>query len=213
MIGALVVGMAGFISLDAISETSFVTMKVASDAHETGKMLGHVTYELRGADGNIKNYFQSDNLIVDIGTDCAAQVIFNVDGDGAGVFDVCTPGGNGGFSYIAIGNATGQTAEASDIALDVEGTNGEVDRSDFIDALITAADTAAGDDTTVSIASPAFTFEGLGPSGTKITQSGLFDSAAGGNMFSIRDIPGIDGTGLGVLNADTLSVTWTITLE
>jgi len=207
LIGVLVVGMAGFISLDAISETSFVTMKVASDAHETSKMLGHVTYELRGADGNIKNYFQSDNLIVDIGTDCAAHAIFDTAGT-----DVCTLGTNGGFAFIAIGNATGQTAEASDLALDVEGTNGEVDRSDFIDALITAA-ASPTDDTTVAIASPAFTFEGLGPSGTKITQSGLFDSAAGGNMFSIRDIPGVDGTGLGVLNADTLSVTWTITLE
>ncbi len=55
LIGVLVVGIAGFISLDAISSTSFVTMKVASDVQETGKMIGHVTYELRDADGNIKH--------------------------------------------------------------------------------------------------------------------------------------------------------------
>lgn len=216
LIGALVVGMAGFISLDAFSETSFVTMKVASDAHETGQMLGHVTYELRGADGNIKNYFQSDNVIVDIGTDCAAQVIFDTtdDGSGTGDNDVCTPGANGGFAFIAIGNATAATAEEADTALDVDvNGDGEVARSVYIDATITAADTVAGDSTTVSIASPAFTFGELGPSGTKITQSGLFDDPTVGNMFSIRDIPGVDGSGLGVLNADTLSVTWTITLE
>ena len=71
-----------------------------------------------------------------------------------------------------------------------------------------------GADTTVTI-TPAnpFTFTTLGPAGTVITQSGLFDSAAGGNMFSARDIPGQGGTGLGVTRADTLSVTWTITLE
>ena len=117
LIGALVVGMAGFISLDAISETSFVTMKVASDVHETGKMIGHVTYELRGADGNVKHYSQSDNVIVDRGTDCAAQAIFDT-----GNQDVCLLGGNGGFAFIAIGNATGLTSQnplssAGDIAL------------------------------------------------------------------------------------------------
>ena len=209
LIGALVVGIAGFVSLDAISATSFVTMKAASDIHESGQMLGHVTYELRGVDGQVKHYFQSDNVIVDVGTDCAAQAIFD-DGN----TDVCTLGGNGGFAFIAIGNATGQTADATDIALDVDGNgDGEMTRSGFIDATVTAADSANNIDTTVSIASPAFSFNQLGPSGTVITQSGLFDNAAGGNMFSIRDIPGQSGTGLAVTNADTLSVTWTITLE
>ncbi len=218
LIGVLVVGIAGFISLDAISATSFVTMKAASDIHETSQMIGHVTYELRGADGNIKHYFQSDNVIVDKGTDCSAQGIFDT-GDN----DVCTLGGNGGFAFIAIGNATGATAGATNVTLATSGggigsfgTGGgdEITRSGFVDATITAADTAGtGADTTVSIASPAFTFADLGPAGTSITQSGLFDSAAAGNMFSIRDIPGQSGTGLAVTNADTLSVTWTITLQ
>ena len=209
LIGALVVGIAGFVSLDAISATSFVTMKAASDIHESGQMLGHVTYELRGIDGQVKHYFQSDNVIVDVGTDCAAQAIFD-DGNA----DVCTLGGNGGFAFIAIGNATGETADATDTALDVDGNgDGEMTRSGFIDATVTAADSANNIDTTVSIASPAFSFNTLGPSGTTVTQSGLFDSNAGGNMFSIRDIPGQSGTGLAVTNADTLSVTWTITLE
>ncbi len=218
LIGVLVVGMAGFISLDAFSATSFTTMKVASDVHETGKMIGHVTYELRGVDGNIKHYFQSDNVIVDLGTDCAATAIFDTD-DGSGI---CTLGGNGGFAFIAIGNATGKTAGATNVTLAISdggsanfgaGGGDEVVRSqNIIDALITPA-VGTGADTTVSIASLPFTFTDLGTSGTKITQSGLFDSAAGGNMFSIRDIPGIDGSGLGVLTADTLSVTWTITLE
>ena len=218
LIGALVVGIAGFISLDAISATSFVTMKAASDIRETGQMIGHVTYELRGADGNMKYYFQSDNLIVDLGTDCAAQAIFD-NGDN----DVCGLGANGGFGFIAIGNATGATADATDVALDTSdggsanfgaGGGDEMTRSGFIDATITAA--GGGADTTVSIASPAFTFADLGPAGsTVITQSGLFDSDTTGtnNMFSIRDIPGQGGNGLTVTSADTLSVTWTITLE
>jgi len=209
LIGVLVVGMAGFISLDAISATSFVTMKAASDIHETGQMIGHVTYELRDADGNIKHYFQSDNVIVDRGTNCAAVAIFNATDDSPGV---CTLGTDDGFSFIAIGNSTNTLPLASvdDIALDNDGTNGEMNRLDGT-VTITAAN---GGDTTVSIVSPAFTFADLGTTGTLITQSGLFDSDVGGtdNMFSIRDIPPV-GTGLKVFNADTLSITWTITLQ
>ena len=234
LIGVLVVGIAGFISLDAISETSFVTMKVASDAHETGKMIGHVTYELRGTDGNIKHYSQSDNLIVDRGTNCAAQAIFDTADT-----DVCNLGGNGGFAFIAIGNATGLSnttplSSAIDTALIVtDGGSGnfntdgvgplggggdEIVRSDFIDADISLADSGATPSTvtTVSITSPQFGFPDLGPSGTVITQSGLFDSidsAGSNNMFSAKDVPGTLGTGLIVSNADTLTVTWTITLE
>jgi hypothetical protein len=212
LIGVLVVGIAGFISLDAISATSFVTMKAASDIHETSQMIGHVTYELRGADGNIKHYFQSDNVIVDRGTNCAAVAIFNATDDSG----VCTLGTDGGFSFIAIGNSTNTLPLASvdDTGLDDDTTGGlEIDRRDSV-VTITAAN---GGDTTVSIVSPAFTFADLGTDGTAITQSGLFDSGAGGgesnNMFSARDIPGQSGTGLQVSNADTLSVTWTITLQ
>jgi len=214
LIGVLVVGIAGFISLDAISATSFVTMKATSNIHETGLMLGHVTYELRGADGEVKHYFQSDNVIVDLGTDCAAQAIFDT-----GNNDVCSLGSNGGFAFIAIGNSTNAfpLGTVDDTALDVDAAgNGEMARSGFIDATITSADSlGTGADTTVSIVSPAFTFNTLGPAGTVITESGLFDSDTAGtnNMFSARDIPGQSGTGLAVTNADTLSVTWTITLE
>lgn len=225
LIGVLVVGMAGFISLDAISATSFATMKVASDVHETGKMIGHVTYELRDVDGNIKQYLQSDNVIVDLGTDCAATAIFDTT-DASGI---CTLGTDTGFSFIAIGNSTTPLpSSVDDITLDVSdggvanfdddnfpNAGDEIDRLTAESVTITPADTlGTGADTTVSIVSPAFTFSDLNADpteGTIITQSGLFDSLAGGNMFSARDIPGLPG--IRVTNADTLSVTWTITLE
>jgi len=207
LIGAIVAGITGYVSLDAISATSLMTMQGTSDIHETGLMIGHVTYEVRGMDGQIKHYLQADNVIVDKGTDCSAQAIFN----DAGI-DVCTLGSGGGFAYIAIGNATGAIAQATDTALDTSANGGEVKRSGFIDATITAANSGSSLDTVVSIASTPFAFTDL-PSGTSITQSGLFDQGTlGGNMFSIRDIPGPTGTGLPVTSTDTLSVTWTITL-
>src|SRR3989337_738109 len=84
LIGAIVAGIMGFVSLDAISATSLMTMQGTSDIHETGLMIGHVTYEVRGMDDQIKHYFQSDNIIVDKGTDCAAVAIFDT-ADGSGV--------------------------------------------------------------------------------------------------------------------------------
>jgi len=236
LIGVLVVGIAGFISLDAISATSFVTMKVASDVQETSQMIGHVTYVLRDADGSIIHYSQSDNVIVDVGIDCAATAIFDTAGssmkdDGTGnMIPVCALGGNGGFAFIAIGNATGLTStnplsSAIDTALlstgggvGSFGTDGgdEMDRTDFISASIVSADSVAGTFTTVTIPSTQFSFPDLGTSGTVITQSGLFDSidnTGSNNMFSAKDVPGTTGSGLAVGNADTLSVTWTITLK
>jgi hypothetical protein len=177
-----------------------------TDMHETGQMIGHVTYEVRGVDGQIKHYFQSDNVITNLGKDCSAAAIFDST-DAA-----CTNLGN--FAYIAIGNATSATAEVGDPALDTSLDNGgEMDRSELIDALIDSATTnPSGTVVSIATATP-FSFEYLGSLGTSVTQSGLFDDpdAEEGNMFAIRDIsPGTGG--LQVTNADTLSVTWTITL-
>lgn len=208
LIGAIVAGITGFVSLDAISATSLITIQGTSDIHETGLMIGHVTYEVRGMDGQIKHYFQADNVIVDQGTDCSAQAIFDNGGT-----DVCDLASSTGFGYIAIGNATSAVAQATDTELDTSVNGGEVKRSVFINANITPANSGIIPivHTVVSIASPPFTFTDL-PSGTSITQSGLFDQSSGGNMFSIRDIPGPTNTGLPVTSTDTLSVTWTITL-
>jgi len=210
LIGAILAGIAGFVSLDTTSATSLITMQGTSNMHETGLMIGHVTYEVRDMDGQIKHYFQSDNVITDVGTDCSAAAIFD------STDSVCT--GLGNFAYIAIGNATSASAQEVDTALDISGGGsasfgtgggGEMARSGLIDATITAA-LSPTLDTVVSIASTPFTFTDLGSAGTTVTQSGLFDSglAETGNMFAIRDIVG----GLDVFSTDTLSVTWTITL-
>ena len=206
LIGAIVAGVAGLISINAISATSLVTMQGASDFHESGLMIGHVTYEVLGADGHVKHYLQSDNLITNRGTDCAAQAIFD---DGDPTPDVCALGGNGGFAFIAIGNSTRTTPVSSsdDLALDVDisGTGKEIHRSGFIDATI-ATNGGAGTIVTLSNSGTPFTFTDLGPLGTTVTQSGLFDASTLGNMFSARDVS------VPVANADTLAVTWTITL-
>ena len=202
LIGAIVAGVAGLISIDAISATSLVTMQGASDFHESGLMIGHVTYEVRGADGHVKQYLQSDNLITNKGTDCAATAIF------ASSNPACATPGN--FAFIAIGNGTSPIPSSTNTILNNTGTNsGEMARSALIVASITP-NTGSGTVVTLSNSGTPFTFTGLGlgPLGTTVTQSGLFNTGTplGGNMFSIRDVS------VPVTNADTLAVTWTITL-
>ena len=207
LIGAIVAGVAGLISIDAISATSLVTIQGASDFHESGLMLGHVTYEVRGVDGEVKHYLQGDNFITRTGTNCAASAIF----DSTDV--VCRNPGN--FAFIAIGNGTGPATDTN-TALSILGINaGEIVRSPTkIDAII-APNVGAGTIVTLSNSGSPFTFTGLGPAGTTVTQSGLFNATSGGSMFAIKDLPPVAPslTGILVLPSDTLAVTWTITLK
>jgi len=195
LIGAIVAGVAGLISTDAISATSLVTMQGASDFHESGLIIGHVTYEVLGADGHVKQYLQSDNLITNRGTDCAATAIFDSSDP------LCATPGN--FAFIAIGNGTGPAAATNTALSTVSG--GEITRSTSINAGI-VANGGSGTVVTLSNSGTPFTFTGLRTAGTTVTQSGLFNAASVGNMFSIRDVS------VPVTNADTLAVTWTITL-
>jgi len=213
LIGAILAGITGFVSLDTTSAISLITMQGPADMRETGLMIGHVTYEVRGMDGQIKHYFQSDNVITDIGTDCSAKAIF-------GTTDITVCPDLDKFAYIAIGNATSPSAGETDTALSISGggsasfgdgiSGDEMARSGLIDASITKA--VSPDDTEVSIVSTPFEFTDLGAAGTTVTQSGLFDSGTvkTGNMFAIKNI--VSG-GLDVFSTDKLTVTWTITLS
>jgi len=195
LIGAIVAGVAGLISVDAISATSLITMQGASDFHESGLIIGHVTYEVLDADGHVKQYLQSDNLITNRGTDCAATAIFD-SADAA-----CPTPGN--FAFIAIGNGTGPAAPTDTALSTVSG--GEISRSTSINAGI-AVNAGSGTIVTLTNSGTPFTFTTLSTAGTTVTQSGLFNATSGGSMFSIRDVT------VPVTNADTLAVTWTITL-
>lgn len=72
-------------------------------------MLGHVEYKLLDEGGNIKAYMQNDNIVVETGKDCAAELLFGDPGDA--FFTKCgaTPGV---FNYIGIGNGSSNTAIA-----------------------------------------------------------------------------------------------------
>ena len=199
LLGAVLAVAVGFISTNAISATPFLMAGNEFSPNESAYMIGHVEYTVRGADGQVKQYAQGDNLIVERGKDCAAQMIFDNSSSTA-----CTiTSGTTGFSFIAIGNATGAVS-GDELQLDTGATVGEIDRTPGTVTIdITGTDTIA----TITTTTP-FAFTSI--SSTTVQQSGLFDDGTpvSGNMFAMRDALAIP-----VTSADTLAVTWKITLQ
>ena len=203
LLGAILAVAVGFISTNAISATPFLMAGNQVGPNESVYMLGHVEYTVKDAQGQIKQYAQGDNAIVESGKDCSAQRIFNAsDNSGTGT-SVCGINGDG-FNFIAIGNGSG-AVDGTELQLDTDApTNtGEIDR---VAGTVSIDNSGTDAVATITTATP-FAFTGI--SSTIVEQSGLFDigTAAGGNMFSMRD-----NLGINVTSADTLSVTWKITL-
>ena len=199
LLGAVLAVAVGFISTNAISATPFLMAENEFSPNESAYMIGHVEYTVRGADGQVKQYAQGDNMIVDKGKNCAAKMIFDNSSNAA----LCTiTSGTTGFNFIAIGNATGAVS-GDELQLDTGVTVGEIDRTPGTVTIDTSGtDTIA----TITTATP-FAFTSI--SSTTVQQSGLFDDGTpeSGNMFAMRDALAIP-----VTSADTLAVTWKITL-
>jgi hypothetical protein len=201
LLGAVLAVAVGFISTNAISATPFLMAGNEFSPIESAYMIGHVEYTVRGADGQVKQYAQGDNLIVERGKDCAAQMIFDNSSSTA-----CTiTSGTTGFNFIAIGNATGAVS-GDELQLDFDTlvNTGEIDRTPG-----TVTIDASGTDTIATITTTTpFAFTSI--SSTTVQQSGLFDDGipVSGNMFAMRDALAIP-----VTSADTLAVTWKITLQ
>jgi hypothetical protein len=224
LLGTILAITVGFISTNSISAIPFLTASTELSPHEFANMIGHVEYVVRGTDGQIKQYVQGDNVIVNRGTDCAAQAIFN---PAENIANIACDFSLDGFSFIAIGNGT-HVDDATQLQLvddtggaDCDGVSITDDTCEMDRKAATVKITPAGiGSTVVTVETPdddPFTFNhgdnNGAPNGEiRVTESGLFDSGTPfeGNMFSVR---GIAGGGVAVTNADTLSVTWTITLS
>jgi len=202
LLGAILAVTVGFISTNAISATPFFMAASDLSSDESFNMIGHVEYTVLDSNGQIKQYVQGDNQIVDRGRDCSAQRIFNAtDSTGTGS-SVCAFNGDG-FNFIAIGNGTFVGGDGVTQLVD------EMQRTPGVVSITSNSGTTVVSVTTQN----AFTFNHgttNHPNGITIGESGLFDdgAASADNMFSTRAVSGISVTA-----ADTLAVTWTITLQ
>ena len=157
---------------------------------ESSSVLGHIQFVLTDADGNVKAYRQTDNLVVTEGRNTIADLAFpNINANGNAT--------DNKFKYIGIG--TGSTAAAA----------GDVGEQTLIggctrilDATVTSPGTGQAQvDATFSGASCAAT----------VTESVLSNSGTGSAANAGEILARQVFTGIAVGASDSLTVTWTIT--
>ena len=167
--------------------------------NEGAAMLGHVTMVVYDPEGNIKKYYQGDNQITNQGENCIAEKMFGVVTTGT---TACQ--GTGGtsdevFDTIAIGTNASPTPDEASLALDTPA------KTKAITPTITSA---TGTSSSSAVATLLATF--TASTTTTYTESGVFDTTAtaNDNMLAHQSFT----TGATLNNADTIAVTWTITI-
>jgi len=190
--------MATILGVYAITTTATTDSTVTSYGN-TPFLMGHITMVVTGADGNIKSYFQTDNLITDEGRICGLVSL-------TGATDGCA-GSAGDFQFIALSSNTTFAVGAGDTAATGWDTATEVARA-------TAADSVTFfSDTQVDIVR-LFNVGGEGSTaalddGEVVSRTALFDDATfqdATNMLAyaeLSDTTGVDG--------DDITITWSIT--
>ncbi len=178
-----------------------------TSASASGLITGHVTTTLTDTAGNIKEYRQSDNLIVNQGENCVTKMLFGaLGGDTLGT-SVCTGQNTDGFRYIQIGNSS-QTVQSSDYKLGnpYNATSGVSSLVPKVATVTLTNSTGSGSGTT-AIALLTTTFTSTQTAAQTVSESGLFNSTIDNTngMFARQTF-----TGISMNNGDSLTVQWTI---
>lgn len=204
---ALTVGIVG-ISGTSANIFGIVDSQKASTTESTG-FSGHIIAVVTDADGNIKAYRQTDNIIVNAGRNCAADLVF-----GTG-FGGCT--GEAAFDKVALSDNTIASAAATDTTLTGE-CDGTPDCGTGLNARVTGTvassspgQLASGTSgaATDAITKITATFTKTAGSTVTINSAGLFDATTNGNMFAEKAF----SSGVPLSANDQLTVTWLITLD
>ena len=167
---------------------------------ETSSIMGHVTLTLYDADGNIKDYVQTDNLVVDDGFDTIADIVHGEPtGSTSGGGTSCNSNGCNGsasdtpFQYLEIGTATAAVG-ATDTVLGASACARQQDATPLGDSDLTG-------ETEIELEQ---TFSGATCAGD-ITEAGVFNASSGEEMLAHQTFSAIT-----VGASDSLTVTWTI---
>jgi len=162
---------------------------------------GHVSAVLKDSDGNIKTYLQTDNTVVRVGRDCAANLLFGATITPAGVvdFDDC-----GLMNFMAIGSST-FPVDTMDTGLGFKLSNGNL--------LLTVANTVtaagktfpadSGNDAKFTVIKTFTILEADSPG--ILGETGMFD--ANNNMFARTVFP---GGGIPITTGDKFTIEWTL---
>ena len=179
-----------------------------TSASATGLITGHVITTLRDSDGNIKEYRQSDNLIVNQGENCVLKMLFSGSGGSGTGTNVCVGQNTAGFRIIQLGNSS-QTVQSSDYKLGgpYNATSGVPSLVPKVATTVTWTNSTGSGSGTTAQAVLAATFTSTQTAQQTVSESGLFNSTDDSTnaLFARQTF-----TGISMNNGDSLTVQWTI---
>lgn len=177
-----------------ISSTEFASSQ--NSIHDSGLVYGHITLVQKDEFGNIINYVQTDNLVVDQGLDTAGDLVFpdiNLNGNST----------DNKFEWIGIGS--GNTAASATDTQEETLISGCV-RLD--DTTVTGTSAVSGEITaTVSVQ-----FSGAQCANTSISEAVLTNSGSGASAGAGELLARQTFTDINLGSGDTLTITWDITI-
>jgi len=181
---AVVASIGGF-SLNPASSADY------SGTYETSSIQGHVTAMKLDSDGNIIQYTQSDNAVLDVGKDHIVDDLF-----GTSIVGGTT---TNNFTYIEVDTGTGAPAE-SDTALGGANACARVNDGDGA-----ATSSPAGE----TVATIVATIDGNASScnGAAFKEAGLFNASTSGEILARNTF----ASAITLTTSDDLVVTWNIT--
>ncbi|AFS81814.1 hypothetical protein NKOR_09845 [Candidatus Nitrosopumilus koreensis AR1] len=157
---------------------------------ESSNIMGHITLTVADVDGNIVDYVQTDNLVVDVGIDTMGDLIFpniNLNGNAT----------DSQFSWIGIGT-NNTAANASDVGIGtaISGC------ARVQDGTVTGDSSVSGEITVTVDAS----FSGANCAGA-VVEAVLMNDGSSGELLARQVFSAVN-----VGASDTLTVSWDITL-
>jgi hypothetical protein len=172
-------------------------------------LTGHLTLEARDADGNLKAYRESDNVITQTGENCALRLLFTQAASHTSTGNtVCTGALTNPFTYIAVGSGTTQE-DGAQVALVTEIAANGLSRDQATTVTWTNSTGSEGTPGQAAVLTLSKVFTVTGSS--TVAEAGLFnDTSANQNtdgMFARKVFDAVS-----VQNGDSLTVTWTISV-
>ena len=191
--------MATIIGVYAIT-TSTTTVSTVTSYGNMPFLMGHITMVVTDADGNIKSYQQTDNLITDQGRICGLVSL-------TGATNGC--GGTAGdFKFIALSsNVTFAVAATDSASTGWDPVTHEIARANAADSVLFTSDTQVDIIRQFTAGAPGST-SGL-DGGELVSRTALFDDAtfqSTSNMLAYAELS--DTT---VVQNDNITITWSIT--
>jgi hypothetical protein len=199
---ALLMGLAAIVSIGGAYALMQDVQSPKGVQVEHSGILGHLSLVLYGPDGQIQTYRQSDNLVMIDGDNATADKLFFAAGAGRKLTTCtgCNAANVGTFQYIGVGTGNGGPTVV-DSALQTQASNKKL-------GAVTNG-TGGHGTAQIQVTFPANRL--TNGSTANIVEAGLFDTGFNGsgasNMFSRQVFSSI-----GVNPADTLQITWTISI-